>query len=109
MIRLLRTVGIAGAILGAGPSIAGSVDTPNCHRDLTEADQLIHGVRLRENSVQQGDWQGLCRLLQRNLHDMSKARQLMNPCLTGHDHGENIGQMDASIGDIKYVLDTRCR
>jgi hypothetical protein len=59
--------------------------------------------------VQQGDWQGLCRLLERNLHDMSKARQLMNPCLTGHDHGENIGQMDASIGDIKYVLDTTCR
>jgi hypothetical protein len=21
----------------------------------------------------------------------------MNPCLTGHDHGENISQMDASI------------
>jgi hypothetical protein len=109
MIRLLRTVGIVGAIPGAGPSIAGSVDTPNCHRDLTEVDQLIHGIRLRENSVQQGDSQGLCRLLQRNLRDMSKARQLMNPCLTGHDHGENIGQMDASIGNIQYVLDTRCR
>jgi hypothetical protein len=33
----------------------------------------------------------------------------MFPRLTGHDHGENIGQMDASIGDIKFVLDTRCR
>ena len=83
--------------------------SPGCHHDLAEADRLIHGVRLRENSVQQGDWQGLCRLLQQNLRDMSTARQLMNPCLTGHDHGENIGQMDASIGDIKYVLDTRGR
>ena len=80
--RLVRTIGVFASILCAGPSIAGSVDTPRCHGDLAEADQLIHGVRLRENSVQQGDWQGLCRLLQRNLHDMSKARQLMNPCLT---------------------------
>jgi hypothetical protein len=109
MIRLLRTVSIAGAILGTGPSSAGSVDTPRCRGDLAEADRLIHGVRLRENSVQQGDWQELCRLLQRNLRDMSRARQLMHPCLTGHDQGENIGQMDASIGDIKFVLDTRCR
>jgi hypothetical protein len=108
MTRLLRTIGIFASTLCAEPSFAGSVDTPRCHDDLTEADRLIHGVRLRENSVQQGDWQGLCRLLRRNLHDMSKARELMNPCLTGHDHGENIGQMDASIGDIKYVFDTRC-
>ena len=55
MIRLLRTVSIAGAILGTGPSSAGSVDTPRCRGDLAEADRLIHGVRLRENSVQQGD------------------------------------------------------
>jgi hypothetical protein len=109
MIRLLRTAGIVGAIMGAGPSIAGSVDTPRCHGDLAVADQLLHGVRLRENSVQQGDWQALCRLLQRNLRDMSRARQLMNPCLTGHDHGENIAQIDASIGDIGYVLNTRCQ
>jgi hypothetical protein len=109
MIRLLRTIGVVGSILSAWPSIAGSVDTPRCHGDLAEADRLIHGVRLRENSVQPGDWQGLCRLLRQNLRDMSTARALMNPCLTGHDQGENIGQMDASIGDIKYVLDTRCR
>jgi hypothetical protein len=109
MIRLLRTVSIAGAILGAGPSNAGSVNTPRCRGDLAKADRLIHGVRLREHSVQQGDWQGLCRLSRRNLRDISRACQLMHPYLTGHDHGENIGQMDASIGDIKFVLDTRCR
>jgi hypothetical protein len=109
MTRLLRTISVVGSILCAGPSIAGSVDTPPCHGDLAEADQLIHAVRLRENSVPQGDWRGLCQLLQRNLRDMGKAHQLMNPRLTGHDQEENIGQMDASIGDIKYVLDTRCR
>jgi hypothetical protein len=76
---------------------------------LAEADRLIHGIRLRENSVQQGDWPRLRRLLRQNLRDMSQARRLMNPCLTGHDQGENIGQIDASIGDIRHVLETRCR
>jgi hypothetical protein len=85
-----------------------SVVTTVCNRDLTEADRLIYAIRLRENSVQQGDWAGLCRLLRQNDKDMSRARDLMNPCLTGHDHGENIGQIDASLEDIRYVLDTRC-
>ena len=109
MLRLLRTVGVLGSILYAWPALAGSVDTFRCHLDLAEADRLLHGIRLRENSVQQGDWQGLCRLLRQNLRDMSEARGLMYSCLTGHDQGENIGQIDASIGDIRYVLDTRCR
>ena len=109
MFRLFRTLSVVGSILLPWPSIGGSVDTPRCDVDLAEADRLLHGIRLRENSVQQGDWQGLCRLLRRNLRDMSEARRLMNPCLTGHDQGENIGQIDASIGDIRYVLDTRCR
>lgn len=106
MFRLVRTLSVVGSILYPWPSTASSVDTPRCHVGLAEADRLIHGVRLRENSVQHGGWQGLCRLLRQNLRDMSKARRLMNPCLTGHDQGENIGQIDASIGDIRYVLDT---
>ena len=72
------------------------------------ADQLIHAVRLRENSVQQGDFVGLCRLLRQNLQGMTKAREPMARCMTGHDRGENVGQMDASIGDISFILSTHC-
>ena len=109
MFRALRAVGLPGPILLAAPSIAGTVDTPACNRDLAEADRLIHAIRLRENSVKQGDWAGLCRLLLQNQKDMSRARDLMNPCLTGHDHGENIAQIQASLEDIRYVLSTKCR
>ena len=107
LFRLLLVCVLLGLTL---PSLSptGTVNTPICNRDFAEADRLIHAIRLRENSVQQGDWAGLCRLLRQNHKDMSRARDLMNPCLTGHDHGENIGQIDASLGDIQYVLDTRC-
>ena len=108
-LRLMWAAGLIGPVLPSAPLYAGTVETPTCRRDLAEADTLVHGIRLRENSVSPGDWTGLCRLLQQNLKDMSRARFLMNPCLTGRDHGENIAQMDASLGDIRYVLDTRCR
>jgi hypothetical protein len=96
------------ALVVALPAAAGVVDSYECRRDLAMADQLVHGVRLRENSVQKGDFVGLCRLLRRNLADMVKAREPMARCMTGHDRGENVAQMDASIGDIRYVLAQHC-
>jgi hypothetical protein len=109
MSRLINAAILLTPILMTSPAIASMVDTPACERDLARADELVHGIRLRENSVQQGDIPGLCRLLRQNLKDMSKARELMNRCMTGHERGENVGQMDASIGDIRYVLDNKCR
>ena len=100
---------VLAAVLIATPGGAGVVNSPECRRDLAVADQLVHAVRLRENSVQPGDFTGLCRLLRRNLLDMTRAREPMNRCLTGHDHGENVGQMDASIGDIRTILAKYCR
>ena len=90
------------------PASAGIVDTPECRRDLALADQLVHGVRLRENSVQRGDFAGLCRLLRQNLQDMIRAREPMARCMTGHDRGENVAQIDASIDDIRFVLSRNC-
>jgi len=100
---------ILAAMLGVTPAVAGIVDTYECRRDLAMADQLVHGVRLRENSVKAGDFVGLCRLLRRNLDDMVKDRGPMARCMTGHDQGENVAQMHASVGDIRYVLARHCQ
>ena len=97
------------ALVVALPAAAGVVETYECRRDLAMADQLVHGVRLRENSVQKGDFVGLCRLLRRNLDDMVKAREPMDRCMTSHDRGENVAQMDASICDIRYILVRNCQ
>jgi uncharacterized Rossmann fold enzyme len=92
----------------ARPAAAEAIDSPECRRDLAMANRLIEAVAGRENSVRPGDFAGLCRLLRQNLQDMTKAREPMNRCLTGHAHGENVGQMDASIADIRDVLARRC-
>jgi hypothetical protein len=104
-----NAINVAASVLNYLLAVAGIVDTYECRRDLAMANQLVHGVRLRENSVKAGDFVGLCRLLRRNLDDAVKARGPMARCMTGHDQGENVGQMDASIGDIRYVLARHCR
>jgi hypothetical protein len=73
------------------------------------ANQLIEAVAKREDSVKRGDIDGLCRVLRLNLQDMVQAREPMNRCLIGHAHGENVGQMGASIGDIRYAIAHHCQ
>jgi hypothetical protein len=96
------------SLLLAPSALAQPVDTPECRRDLAVAGRLVDGIAKRENSVKPGDVAGLCHLLRRNLPEMITSRNAMDRCLTGHDHGENVGQMDASIDDIRYVLRTKC-
>ena len=109
MVRLANaTLWLVFWLLALRGATAGVIDSPECRRDLAMADQLIHAVRLRENSVQPGDFVGLCRLLRQNLQDMTKAREPMARCMTGHDLGENVGQMDESIGDISFILSMHC-
>ena len=84
------------------------IDSPECRYDLAIAGQLIHAVRLRENSVQLGNFAGLCRLLRQNLQDMTKARELMARCMIRHERDENVGQMDASVGNISFILSMYC-
>ena len=109
MVRLVNAMlWLAFWLLALRGAAAGVIDSPECRRDLAIADQLIHAVRLRENSVQPGDFVGLCRLLRQNLQDMTKVREPMVRCMTGHERGENVGQMDASISDIRFILSTHC-
>jgi hypothetical protein len=100
---------IAAALtVSAGPALAGIADTPDCRRDLATANALINAIAAREKEFVAGNLTKNCALLRQNLVDMVKARAPMDRCMTGHDHGENLGQMDDSIGDIRTVLAGKC-
>jgi hypothetical protein len=97
------------AILATTPAQADIVKTPECQRGLAAANALIQAITAREKQFVAGDLTRNCRLLRQNLADMVKAREPMDRCITGHDHGENLGQMDASIGDIRALLAEKCQ
>jgi hypothetical protein len=82
-------------------SAADTLNTPRCQRDLAM-------IAAREKQFVPGDLAKNCGLLKQNLADMVKAREPMDRCITGHDHGENLAQMDESIGDIRALLASKC-
>jgi hypothetical protein len=107
--RPTTIAGALAAMLAAGPAAADVLKTPECQRDLAMANGLISAIATREKQFVPGDLAKNCKLLKQNLVDMVKAREPMDRCITGHDHGENLGQMDASIDDIRAVLADKCQ
>lgn len=100
--------GALATLLAAAPAQADTVKTPECRHDLAVANALVTGIAAREKQFVKDDLRRNCALLRRNLVDLVKAREPMDRCVTGHDHGENLGQMDASIEDVRAVLADKC-
>ena len=96
------------ALLMVGAAEADTVKTPECQRGLAQAQGLINAIAARESQFVKDDLMKNCALLQQNLADLVNARAPMDRCLTGHDHGENVGQIDDSIEDVRAVLADKC-
>ena len=103
----LVIAGLLGAV-AACPAAAGLVDTPECRQALAVANRYVEAVAARDKKFVPGDIATNCRLLRQNLDDMVKAVGPMDRCMSGRDHSENVGQMNASIGDIREVLAAKC-
>jgi hypothetical protein len=105
--RIVRAAALA--VFAVSPALADALKTPECQRDLAMANGLIEAIAAREKQFVVGDVARNCRLMQQNLVDLIKARDPMDRCITGHDHGENLGQIDDSIGDIRALLADKCQ
>ena len=53
--------------------------------------------------------EAICGVLRANLRDMKESNDIMKRCMTGHSLRENVGQMEASMGDVQMVIGKRCR
>ena len=83
--------------------------TPECQRQLANSVQLITAIKGREKRFAPGNMTKNCELLQQNLTDMVKAREPMDRCLTGREKDDAIGQLDASIKDMKAFYAGSCQ
>lgn len=81
---------------------------PQCSADLARADALISKVAARDRGGPVKP-EALCSVLRANLRDMTEANAIMRRCMTGHALRENVGQMEASMGDVQMVISKRCR
>ena len=106
--RATIIAGAFAALFSPVPAQADIVNTPECQRDLATASRLIDAIAAREKQFVKNDLHRNCALLRQNLADLTNARGPMDRCITGHDHGENIGQIDVSIEDVRAVLADKC-
>lgn len=90
----------------ASPAHAAPGD-PRCAADLQRASDLVDRVAGRDRGGPYGASQ-VCSMLRANLSDMQEAAILMRRCMSGHALRENVGQMDASIEDVRAVVAKRC-
>ena len=96
------------ALLAAGQASAGVVETPECRRDLPAAEAAISRVAARDRAKRPPGDAAICATLKLNFRDMRMARDILARCLTGHERGENTGQLNDSIGDVQAVISRRC-
>jgi len=91
------------------PSIADTLDTPECRSALDNANRLMRGVQERQMQFSRYDSAENCRLLRDNLDDLIAARDPLDRCLTGDEHTRSLGQVDAAIAQIRAQLIGNCR
>ncbi len=96
------------ALLILLPAVASAAPDPRCAADLSRADELVSAVAKRDRGGPYGPSQ-ICSALRTNLRDMQEANVLMRRCMSGHALRENVGQMEASIEDVRAAIARRCR
>lgn len=107
---MMRKAAVPALIaLLASPALAGMVETPQCRADLTRAHRLIQDVSARDRKGKEANAARICATLKRNRTDMAAAAEILDRCLTGHERGENVGQLRASVADVDAVMARHCR
>jgi hypothetical protein len=91
------------------PIMAETLNTPECRAALSDANRLMRGVQERQRQFSRFDPAENCRLLRDNLDDLTAAREPLDRCLTGDEHGGSLGQLDAAIQQIRAQLIGNCR
>ncbi|MCB1524344.1 MAG: hypothetical protein KDJ23_09630, partial [Rhodoblastus sp.] len=81
---------------------------PRCARDMQRAGELVTAVAGRDRGGPYGP-DAICRVLRANLRDMGEATDIMKRCMSGHALRENVGQMEASMEDVRAVVARKCR
>ena len=106
MRTIVSTIAYLAALTAAS---AGYVNTPQCRRDLTTT-ELSFSTTLRDlDRNKKGSLARRCAAYRRHVEVMRKASSVFRRCSTGREREENVGQMDASIADFRYIIARNCR
>lgn len=107
---MMRKAAVPALIaLLASPALAGMVETPPVPRRPDARASADFRMFLATGRARRPMSARICATLKRNRTDMAAAAENPDRCLTGHERGENVGQLRASVADVDAVMARHCR
>jgi hypothetical protein len=96
-------------VLAVQPAHAAEfTPAPNCGPDLAAVDASFEETQARLNKVTKEDHAELCAAVKHHVEVMANGINVFQRCQPpGHDKGENIAQLVASIGDFLDINDAQ--
>lgn len=106
---ILVRVALFGFILSGLPAQAGTVQTPECQRDLLVADSDIRASQNRLGDKANAPTKELCPLWRQHVDVGRKAASTYKHCLTGTDQRARVADVNSSVADFEQALKSTCR
>lgn len=105
MSSLRFVVAVAALLSGALPT-AAQVGSPACQTDLAAVDASFEETLARLGKITQATPVAeKCAAFKHHVEVMQNGIEVFDRCMDdGHDKGENIGQLGASIEDFQYIM-----
>jgi hypothetical protein len=100
--------GLIVLVAASVPVEAGVVDSPQCQRDLAATHAGLEDTLARLKRVSNAPLKDKCAALHWHVGVMRKAGAVFARCTTGHERGENVGQMKGSVADFLDIIRQLC-
>jgi hypothetical protein len=96
-------VAFVALILSALPALAAEAPA-GCPAELAAVDASFVETQARLDKVTQADKVEMCAAIKHHIEVMANGIAVFDRCMeNGHDKGENIAQLAASIDDFLYI------
>lgn len=95
---------VLSALAVSAADAAEFAPPPTCDADLAAVDASFVETQARLNKVTSADKVEMCAAIRHHIEVMANGIAVFDRCMPdGHDKGENIAQLGASIDDFLYI------
>jgi len=104
-----RSVLVLAVLAAAVPASAGTLDTPDCRRDLFQTRGAITTSRDRIVAAVGAERPDRCRIQRRHVEVMKRAGDVYARCLTEPDRGRATAEARESVREFETEIARSCK
>jgi hypothetical protein len=105
---ILALAFVLARTMAAAPAHAATVDTPACKHDLASTWTDMEATLAKLKGVTRAGAAEKCAVYRRHVDVVTKAREVLSRCRTGHDRDGDLAHMDGALDDVKATIDREC-